>query len=235
MNYQEVASKLEKLLGLEYPAVAIAFLETVPPDVPHLKAPGPASCAYWKLAAEGKVFCTTAEDHLNCTIGAYTHGAEMPVEKARELKSTLNEMVGMNYLREEEVAGIPQRTQPLQFVVYAPLSQSPCRPDVVLIRGNVKTAMLLTEAALAAGFGPHDGIRARPTCALVPHTLDYGRLTASFGCIGNRVYTGLKDSELYFAMPSSRLPQLAAELEKIIAANQQLEAFHQARARIEVL
>jgi uncharacterized protein (DUF169 family) len=234
MNYEEVANKFKRLLGLEHPAIAIAFVDTAPIGVARLSAPGPASCAYWKLAGEGKVFYTTAEDHLNCTIGAYTHAAQMPPEKATELKSTLGEMVEMSYLREGEVAEIPHRTQPLQFVVYAPLSHSPCRPDVVLIRGNVKTAMLLTEAALAAGVGPQEGITARPTCSLLPQILDFGRLTASFGCIGNRVYTGLGDSELYFAVPGPKVLKLAGELEKIIDANQQLEAFHQARDRAAV-
>lgn len=234
MNYEDVASKFKRLLGLEHPPIAIAFVDTVPLGVGRLNVPGPSSCAYWKLAGEGKIFYTTAEDHLNCTIGAYTHGAQMPPEKATELQSTLSEMIGLSYLREEEVAGISRRTQPLQFVVYAPLAHAPCPPDIVLVRGKVKTAMLLTEAALAAGFGPHEGIMARPTCALLPHTLDFGRLTASFGCIGNRVYTGLEDSELYFAIPGYRVLELVAELEKIIAANRELEAFHQARARVDI-
>jgi len=136
MDYAEVGGKLENLLGLQRHAVSISFLDAVPPGIYHVKSPGPASCAYWKQASEGEVFYTTTEDHFNCTIGAYTHGAPLPSEKAAELKSTIGQMIGLGYLRTEEVGSIPHRTQPLHVAVYAPLAQSPFAPNVVLVRGN---------------------------------------------------------------------------------------------------
>jgi uncharacterized protein (DUF169 family) len=229
MDHLQPASKFEELLGLERNAVAITFLDAPPVGIPHVKTPGPAGCAYWKLASDGEVFYTTAEDHLNCTIGAHTHGVSMPPEKSAELESTIGQMIGLNYLRGEEVAQIPHRKDPFHVAVYAPLSQSPCEPDVVVIRGNAKNIMLLTEAAMAAGIGPQGGIMVRPTCAFLPDTLQSGHVTPSFGCIGNRVYTALTDTEFYFAVPGSKVAELTAELEKIVSANQALEAFHQAR------
>ena len=227
MDYAEVGGKLENLLGLQRHAVSISFLDAVPPGIYHVKSPGPASCAYWKQASEGEVFYTTTEDHFNCTIGAYTHGAPLPSEKAAELKSTIGQMIGLGYLRTEEVGSIPHRTQPLHVAVYAPLAQSPFAPNVVLVRGNAKHVMLLTEAALAAGIGPHGGIIGRPTCAFIPAAIESGHTIPSLGCIGNRVYTSLGDDELYFAIPGSRIADLTTELEKIVAANCALQSFHE--------
>ena len=112
MNYADVAGRLEGLLGLEQSAVAISFVNAAPPNVSRVKAPSPASCAYWKLASEGDVFYTIPEDHLNCTIGAYTHGVSMSPAKTDELQSTIQQMIGLNYLQEKEVAQIPRRDSP---------------------------------------------------------------------------------------------------------------------------
>jgi uncharacterized protein (DUF169 family) len=145
VDYPELASKFERLLGLERHAVAIAFMDAAPVGLPRVKAPGPASCVYWKLASDGEVFYTTAEDQLNCTIGAHTHGVSMPPEKSAELESSIGQMIGLNYLRGEKVAQIPHRKEAFHIAVYAPLSQSPGEPDVIVIRGNAKNVMLLTE------------------------------------------------------------------------------------------
>ena len=66
-----------------------------------MNTPRPASCSYWKLASEGAVFHTTADDHVTCTIGAYTHGVSLSPEKAAELESTIGRMIELNYLRPE--------------------------------------------------------------------------------------------------------------------------------------
>lgn len=215
-------------MGLKRQAIAISFLDKAPAGVPHVKAPHPASCSYWKLASEGEVFHTAADDHLNCTIGAYTHGVSLSTEKAAELQSTIGRMIELNYLRKEEVPRIPHRTEPFQVAVYSPLAQTPCDPQIVLIRGNARNFMLLTEATIGAGINPN-GIMPRPTCAFLQETLQTGRATPSFACIGNRVYRRMDNDELYYAVPGLRIAEVVAALEEIVAANQALESFHQAR------
>src|SRR5580692_6405450 len=228
MDYADLGNRLQTLLGLQRQAIAIAFLDKAPAGVPHVKVPHPASCSYWKLASEGEVFHTTADDHLNCTIGAYTHGVSLSPEKAAELQSTIGKMIELNYLQREEVPRIPHRTESFQVAVYSPLAQSPCEPHIVLIRGNARHFMLLTEAAIGAGINTNR-VMARPTCAFLPGTLQTGRPTPSFACIGNRVYTGMDNDELYYAIPGLRIDEVVAALEKIVVANQALESFHQAR------
>jgi uncharacterized protein (DUF169 family) len=89
--------------------------------------------------------------------------------------------------------------------------------------------MLLTEAAGLAGIGATSGLTGRPTCAALPAAIESGQVTASVGCIGNRVYTGLGDDELYFAIPGGHLALLVEKLDTIVRANRELERFHQAR------
>jgi uncharacterized protein (DUF169 family) len=231
MDYADLGNRLQTLLGLQRQAVAIAFLDKAPAGVPRVRPPRPASCSYWKLASEGEVFHTTADDHRNCTIGAHTHGVSLSPEKAAELQATIGQMIGLSYLRPEEVPQIPHRTEPFQVAVYSPLAQSPCEPQIVLIRGNARQFMLLTEAVIGAGIDP-SRMRARPTCAFLPDTLQTGRATPSLACIGNRVYTDMGNDELYYAIPALRVAELVAALEKIVVANQALERFHQARCAI---
>lgn len=229
MDYAALGEKLGSLLDLQCRPISITFLDAPPPGVNHVESPGPSGCAYWKRASEGEVFYTTAEDHMNCTIGAYTHGASLPAEKSAELQSTIDQMIGLSYLRAEEVGSIPHRTEPLRVAVYAPLTQSRLAPDVVLVRGNARHLMLLTEGALAIGIGPQGGLVGRPTCAFIPAAVESGHVVPSLGCIGNRIYTGLGDDELYFAIPGSRIEEFISTLEKIVGANQALESYHKGR------
>ena len=223
-----VARQLQDLLGLRHPPVAVTFLDAAPPGVPRVAAAGPSSCAYWKLAAEGRTFCTEAADHFNCPIGAYTHGVAAPAEVMQELQGVVSTMVGLGYLRGEEVLGIPTRDGTFGVAVYAPLAQAVGEPSAVILCGNARQVMLLTEAANAAGIGG-PGLMGRPTCAALPEAMRTGRGVASLGCIGNRVYTELADDELYFVLPGSQVDALVQKLASIVHANSELEKYHKTK------
>ncbi len=220
---------IQELLGLTFAPVAVAFRPTASPGVPHVGAAGPAGCSYWKLAAEGKVFYTEAADHYNCPIGAYTHGVDLPAEKAKELEGLVRAMAALEYLKMEEVPDIPRRTASFGVAMYGPFPGAPFDPDVVLVRGRAKQVMLVVEAARMAGIGPEVAVRPRPTCAMLPETMQAGRATISLGCIGNRVYTELSDDELYVAIPGQKVSEVVSTLATIIRANRELEGFHRAR------
>jgi len=220
---------IQELLALNVPPVAIAFRPTALPGVPHVGAVGPAGCSYWKLAAEGKVFYTEAADHYNCPMGAYTHGVDLTAEKATQLEGLVKTMVGLEYLKMEEVLDIPRRTAPFGVAMYGPFPGAPFDPDVVLVRGRAKQVMLVVEAARMAGIGPDVAVRPRPTCAMLPETMQQDRATISFGCIGNRVYTGLGDDELYVAIPGDKVSEVMSKLATVVLANRELEKFHRGR------
>ncbi len=220
---------IEQLLTLTTPAVAISFLPEAPPGVPALARGEAASCGYWSRAAAGEVFHTEARDHLGCAVGAHTHGVPVPTERKHELMEIIQTMVGLEYLTMEEIPRIPHREGPFGVVVYSPLAQAPCPPDLVLVRGNMRQLMLLAEAAQAAGVGSGAPTLGRPTCAVLPQALQLSRTAASFGCVGNRVYTGAGEDEGYFAIPGKHLSSVTDKLATIVRANQELRKFHEAR------
>ena len=220
---------LVELLRLTSPPVAIAFVDQAPPGVPHVSAMEPAGCGYWRRAAAGEVFFTIADDHKRCPVGAHTHNVPLSPVEQQELMGLVQTMVGLSYLKMEDVPQIPTRRTPLQVAVYAPLARTPVPPDVVLVRGNARQLMLLAEAAQAAGVAGAGPAMGRPTCAVLPEAINSERTAASFGCIGNRVYTGADETEAYFAIPGPHLGAVEEKLAVIVRANQELEKFHRGR------
>jgi len=223
------AERLQDTLALAWPPVAIAFRLRAPARVPRIDTAAASGCTYWKLAAQGHVFYTEAADHHNCPIGAHTHGIDLPLERQAELEDLITTMVDLQYLREEEIEAIPRRTTAFGVAIYAAWAVAPCDPDVILVRGNAKQLMVLSEAAHAAGIGDLREIMGRPTCAMIPATMQHQRLTVSLGCIGNRVYNDLENDELYAAIPAERIDAVLEQLTTIAAANLKLEAFHRER------
>ncbi len=191
----------QETLRLSLPAIGIAFRDSPPSGVPRAEV-GPASCSYWKRAAQGETFWTDVAHHQNCPIGALTHG--VPLSEHRRAQ--------------------------LRVAVYAPLAAMPCPPDLVVVRGTTAQLMVLLEAAQAAGVAPDAPAMGRPTCAALPQALDSKRPAMSLGCIGNRVYTGLADGEGYVALPASAIEAVTARLGILARANAELEKFHRARA-----
>ena len=221
---------LQALLGLSSSPVAVSFVDAPPAGLPRVAAREAAGCGYWRRAAQGEAFYTVADDHKGCPIGAHTHGVALTAPEQQELSGLVQLMVGMSYLKLDEVPQIPTRRTPLQVAVYAPLDRARPAPDVVLVRGNARQLMLLSEAAQAAGVAGHGPALGRPTCAVLPEALNAGRTAASFGCVGNRVYTGAPDDEAYFAIPGAALAAVEEKLAVVQQANAALEQFHRARA-----
>jgi uncharacterized protein (DUF169 family) len=231
VNQRGIMSQtLTELLELTSAPVAITFLDAAPPSVPHVSTVEPAGCGYWRRAASGEVFFTLADDHKRCPVGAHTHNVALTPAEQQELMGLVQTMVGLSYLKLEELPRIPTRKTPLQVAVYAPLAAAPVPPDVVLVRGNARQLMLLAEAAQAAGVIGTGATMGRPTCAVLPEAINSARTAASFGCVGNRVYTGVGDTEAYFAIPGAQLGAVEESLSVIVRANQELEKFHRARA-----
>ncbi len=208
-------------LNLQWKPVAIGFVQPPPALLPRVDHRLPAGCAYWKYASEGRSFYTTPEDHFNCPVGAFTHESQKV-----ELEGLISTMIKLEYLQGEEVASIPHRHEPFKIAVYAPLEDATFKPDVVIVRGNVRQMMFISEASRAAGIFNGADILGRPACAMIAHAADTGNAVASFACIGNRVYTNLADDELYVTIPGAGLAKVLERLDVILAANAQLETYH---------
>jgi uncharacterized protein (DUF169 family) len=202
--------------------------DTLPPGVSKFTGTEPSGCSFWRLAAEGRTFYTVPSDHYNCPIGSYTHNIPLPPERAKELEDTLGFMTGIGYVRMEEVPGIPRLPKTPAAIVYAPLGDTPVDPDVVLFWGPAEKVMLLQEAAIRAGVAAQLNTLGRPTCMAIPAAMALG-MVASTGCVGNRVYTGAQEGELYAAIPGKDLARVADETQTIASANAKLLQYHQER------
>jgi uncharacterized protein (DUF169 family) len=221
--------RVNDLLGPGASAVAVAFVSQPPAGLEHVDRQVPSSCTFWKLAAEGHAFYTDPGDHQGCPVGAHTHGLPPGPDGGAGLMDMIKMMVGLDYLRESEVADIPTLAGGFRYAVYAPLGASPVPPSLVILRGSARQMMMAAEAARAAGVEGAAPVRERPTCAVIAQVMQTGRAQPSFACIGNRVYTGLGEGEVYFAVPGARLEAFVDRLAAVAAANGELEAFHRAR------
>lgn len=226
--WQSLEKSFREALHLQKRPVAVTFLDAVPAGVPRIEGSQPSGCSFWRLAAGGKVFHTLPADHFNCAVGAYTHNITLSPEREKETEETLKLMFGVGYILPEDVPGIPRLKKAPVATVYAPLGASPVMPSVVLFSCKPGAAMLLNEAAMRAGSGGSMPPLGRPTCMALPAALEKGTVS-SLGCIGNRVYTGLGEDELYLAVPGADLQKVADVLGIIVSANHALQEYAQGR------
>jgi uncharacterized protein (DUF169 family) len=226
-DFVALEQHLTSALGLTRRPVAIAFRETPPAGVRKLEGSQPSGCSFWRLAADGQTFYTVPSDHYNCPVGSYTHNIPLPKEREAELTQTLSLMVGVGYLRMEEVPGIPRLAATPAVTIYAPLAEMPVEPDAVLLAGTPARLMLLHEAATRAAKTPLP-LLGRPTCMAIPAALSAG-VASSLGCIGNRVYTGIPDDQFYTVIAGRDLTSVVAEMDTVISANAALTDYHKGR------
>jgi uncharacterized protein (DUF169 family) len=233
-DYRAIEEKIQGMLGSTRRPIAITFLDAPPEGVAKFSGAMPSSCSFWRLAAGGSTFYTVASDHLNCPVGGYTHNT-LPPDRMPELEQTLSLMSDIGYIRMEEIPGVFLLSTAPQAVLYAPLGDTPVAPSVVLVSGRPGRVMMLSEAANRAGASSNLPLLGRPTCMAIPASLANGAVLSS-GCIGNRVYTGIGDDELYVVLRGADLDRIAAEIGTIQSANQTLTGYHQdRRARLTVL
>jgi len=229
-DYGRIERDLMVQLSLKHRPVAVTSMKAPPADVEKFEGVQPSGCSFWRLASQGRRFYTVAADHYNCAIGSHTHNLPLPPERAHELTETLGFMTGIGYIRMEEIPSIPRLPRTPGVILYSPLARTPVDPDVVLFWGPPGRVMLLQEAAHRANVAGQLNTLGRPTCMVVPAALAHG-VVASTGCVGNRVYTGLDESDLYVAVPGRDLLKVFGEIATITMANNTLLMYHQDRKR----
>lgn len=219
------------LLGLRKPPIAVGYFDAPPPGLPRWSGGSvPAGCVFWQKAWDGASFYTVPTDHHNCAVGSYTHTLALPAERAQELEATVGFMVQSRYLDLAEVPGIPTLATSPGVVAYGPVDAGAFPPTVVLVAARPAQAMLLYEAALKAGAGnPLLNVLGRPGCGVLPLAVNGQTSALSFGCRGNRAFTGLPDEELYVAVPGERWAAVVARLAETIAANQVMGEYYRAK------
>ena len=227
-SWKALDEKIARVVKQGRRAVAVSFRVSEPADVKKFEGTKPSGCSFWRLAAEGKTFYTVPENHFNCAVGAYTHNIALSPEREKETEQTLKMMFDLGYVKPEEVPHIPRLAKAPKAIVYSPLADVQGQPDVVLFAVKPAGAMLLQEAANRAGVGTGLPALGRPTCMALPASLQHGTIT-SLGCIGNRVYTGLGEDEMYVVIRGKDLPSVADALQTIGSANVALQDYAEGR------
>ncbi|HXZ11923.1 MAG TPA: DUF169 domain-containing protein [Candidatus Sulfotelmatobacter sp.] len=227
-EWQQLEERISRAIKISRRPVAVAFLDAPPAQVQKFEGTEPSGCSFWRLAAVGKIFYTVPENHFNCAVGAYTHNIALSADREKETEQTLKMMFDLGYVKPEEVPQIPRLPKAPAAIVYAPLGEAPLAPDVVLFACKPSAAMLLNEAANRAGVESGAPAFGRPTCMALPASLGHGAIL-SLGCIGNRVYTGLGEDEMYFVVRGRDLAAVAEALTTITAANAALHEYAQGR------
>jgi uncharacterized protein (DUF169 family) len=220
---------VQSLLGLRVPPVALAFLDEAPANMTRWSGPAqPAGCAFWQKAQAGESFYTLPADHYECAVGAYTHAIDLPPERSEQLGQTVGLMVENEYIKMEEVPGIPRLERAPAAVAYGPAEAVTFDPDVVLITATPSQAMLIYEAALRAGAGAAlTNLLGRPSCAVLPLTVGSKQAAVSLGCAGNRLYAGLRDEELYVTIPGANWEDFKLRLAEVAGANARMGDYYQ--------
>jgi uncharacterized protein (DUF169 family) len=223
-EWKTIEEKIASAVKLARRAVGVAFLDAAPAGVKKFEGTEPSGCSFWRLAAEGRVFYTMPENHFNCAVGTYTHNIALSPEREKETEQTLKMMFELGYVKPEEVPQIPRLAKAPAAIVYAPLGEMPLAPDVALLACKPAGAMLLSEAANRAGVGSGAPALGRPTCMALPASMQMGAIL-SLGCMGNRVYTGLGEDEMYFVVRGADLSRVADALAVISNANAALNEY----------
>lgn len=231
-NGNELEQQVTTVIKSARSAIAVTFLQDFPSAIAKFEGSEPSGCSFWRLAAEGRTFYTVPENHFNCAVGAYTHNIALSPEREKETEQTLKFMFGLGYVKPEEVPQIPRLPKAPKAILYGPLGESTATPDVVLFVVKPAGAMLLQEAATRAGVSSGAPALGRPTCMALAASLRHGSIT-SLGCIGNRVYTGLGEDEMYVVIRGKDLPAVVEALKTIGSANTAL--FDYAKGRREQL
>jgi len=230
MHVQDMATTLTATMGLDMRPIALALADAPPAGVRTFEGTVPSACTFWRRA-ESAVFYATAAQHFRCPIGAMVMGFELPEDVRAELIGLVGVMVEGGYLGADEPPRIPTLPRRSAGVVYGPLQDFPIEPDAIMLWLTPRQAMLMSEAGGGCkwtGTTPAATL-GRPACAAIPTAVSRGAMTTSLGCIGMRTYTEIADDHMLAVIPASAVPQLAATLDDIVAANRAMAEFYEAR------
>lgn len=215
-DWAALSQGLADFLSLTAPPIAITFspapVEGVPqfngtmPDSTPDGRTGrvPAGCVFWMKAADA-TFNTAPEDHFNCSVGTFTHGLKTLEEVAGN--QDVAALMDSGWVDERAVMSIPFITEKPGAITYGPLAETPVDPDVVLLRLNPRSLMILRDAY------PDLQIEGKPQCHIVAMAKEHRTLAASVGCMLSRVRTGMANTEMTCAIPADKMPEAVERLD----------------------
>lgn len=214
-DWGRLADELSTALHPTAPPIGITFSKERPEGVPEFDAPMPpptadgrtgrvaAGCVFWMKSVD-RTFSTVAEDHGNCSVGSVTHGWKSWEDVGNN--ADVAAILETGWVTPDVIPQIPVVSERPGAITYGPLAETQLDPDVVLIRLNAKSLMLLSDAL------PGLAVEGKPQCHIVAVAKERGEVAASVGCMLSRVRTGMPSTEVTCAIPG---PKLAEVVEKV--------------------
>lgn len=215
-DWARLAQDLTEALNLTVPPIAITFSAEPIEGVAAFAEPMPAAtddgrtgrvpagCVFWMKAVDS-TFNTAAEDHANCSVGSVTHGFKRLDEVAD--KQDVAALMSSGWVDAPTMSGVTAVSTRPGNITYGPLARTPVDPDVVLLRLNPKSLMILSDAY------PDLQIGGKPQCHIVAIAKEHDNLAASVGCMLSRVRTGMPNNEMTCAIPTGQLSQVVERLD----------------------
>ncbi|MCY0870186.1 MAG: DUF169 domain-containing protein [Firmicutes bacterium] len=224
-----IPQKIEALLDLEQPRVAIAFLDEVPEQLPTFGGTSPSACHFW-VKAQTSSFYASREQHANCPIGMLTMGYALSDSESSEADIVMKTMCDLQYFGSEEAISLPRRSHASPYIAYGPAATSPITADLDVGVGQAWQMMIVMEAVdgMTCAGAPM-ALMGRPACAALPTALAQRRTVISLACVGARTYTGIDKTEGFFVIPSDAAQAYAERMVEVAAANEALRVYHQHR------
>ncbi len=220
---QEITSAFE----LDFPPIAMAFVDDQPQGVDPIEGEFPSFCTFWRVAEE-KTFYAPAEKHFNCPIGSMVLGFDMPAEVQEQLGGMVKKMCECSYLSEDEPAHIPTLKEKKAGVVYGPLKDFPVEPQLVLMWLKPSQAMIFNEVLGCCKWSDSMQSMAlgRPACAVVPTTLNDSPFGMSLGCAGMRTFTEISDEHILATLNFKEIDTFLTNLQTTVSANKEMTGFY---------
>jgi uncharacterized protein (DUF169 family) len=221
-DWADLAARVSAALHPTAPPIAITFSASPPDGVPAFDAPFapptpdgrtgrvPAGCVFWMRGTD-RTFTTVAADHGNCSVGSLTHGFATLEDVAGN--SDVAALLDSGWVTMDVVPLIPVVRERPGAITYGPLAETPVDPDVVLLRLNPKSLMVLSDA------WPRLRIEGKPQCHIVALAKEHGEVAASVGCMLSRVRTGMPATDTTCAVPGPRLAELVERVEQTSIAD----------------
>lgn len=233
-TWNELSESLTTALHPSAPPIAITFTESADQEAPAYDAPMPqptpdgrtgrvpAGCVFWMKATEA-TFSTAPADHGNCSVGSLTHGLLSLSEAAG--RADVAALVASGWVQEVDFPRIPTVSTRPEAIIYGPLADTRCDPDVVLVRLNARSLMVLSDAI------PGLRIEGKPQCHIVAVAKEQGEVVASTGCALSRARTGMRSTEVTAAIPARRLAEVIEALQATAVADASVAAYATEDAR----
>lgn len=215
MDYSQLDKELNRILGLDRPAVAIKFLTEEKNLESYDTSKQYTFCQFIMKAREGQKLMATG-DNIACANGASALGFKLVPEKI--INGDFLASLG-TFTKEgarKTMQAMPRfELNRYSAIALSPLSNVDFDPDIIVLESKPEHIMWLTLAGIyhEGGRLSYSSSIANGTCVdvtVIPHLTQ--NINISLGCYGCRNATDIRDEHMLVGFPGSYLERLVNSL-----------------------